>query len=318
MKTMLHKNPRIRIRSNTKNSCPFVFCFVLFSVFFALLPSISQAAELKLSSPIHELSVNQQFQVDLVLDTEKEEINAVEGKVIFPENLLELKEIRDGNSIINFWIERPKVKSGNQIAFSGIIPGGYTGKKGLIFSAIFQSKNKGESTIEIQEAKTLLNDGKGTQALLSISNLQFLISEQVPSPQIPISEIIDNEPPESFVPKIAADPSIFDGKMFLVFATQDKKSGIDYFEVRETRQRILTMFSKWIPAESPYVLQDQDLRSYVFVKAVDRAGNERIVFLPPKYPLKWYEQPLVWVILILGVIIGYVLWRRLKNLESRK
>jgi len=147
----------------------FAFCF-LFSY------NSAKAAKLDLISEIQEIGVNQQFQVDLVLDTENEEINAVEGKVIFPEDLLELKEIRDGNSIVNFWIERPKIKSDNQITFSGIIPGGYIGKKGLIFSAIFQSKNEGKGTIEIREAKTLLNDGKGTQASLSISNLQFLMA----------------------------------------------------------------------------------------------------------------------------------------------
>ncbi|PIZ57271.1 hypothetical protein COY23_01600 [bacterium (Candidatus Torokbacteria) CG_4_10_14_0_2_um_filter_35_8] len=147
-----------------------VVCLLLLSA----VPTF--AAEISFDAKTREVAIGEQFEVNIFLNTEEEYINATEGKVIFPENLLELKEIRDGNSIVNFWIERPKIKSDNQITFSGIIPGGYIGKKGLIFSAIFQSKNEGKGTIEIREAKTLLNDGKGTQASLSISNLQFLMA----------------------------------------------------------------------------------------------------------------------------------------------
>jgi len=288
----------------------FAFCF-LFSY------NSAKAAKLELISEIQEIGVNQQFQVDLVLDTENEEINAVEGKVIFPEDLLELKEIRDGNSIVNFWIERPKVKSGNQIAFSGIIPGGYTGKKGLIFSAIFQSKNEGEDTIKIQEAKTLLNDGKGTEASLSISNLQFLISKQVPSPQIPISEIKDIDLPELFEPMIGQDSKIFNGQYFLVFATQDKGSGIDHYEILEKKQRgSLQRFireERWRTGESPYLLKDQKLKSYIYVKAIDKAGNERIATLSSQNPLNWYENYFVWLTILITIIIAFIIWRCVKR-----
>src|SRR3989344_873954 len=125
---------------------------VLF-LFFAF--SVS-AAGLKLTSQIQEIGIGQQFQINLVLDTEDEEINAVEGKIVFQADLLELKEIRDGNSIINFWIDpvRNCVSNGverpDSICFSGIIPGGYLGE-GFIFSAIFQVKKEGAGIIEIQD-----------------------------------------------------------------------------------------------------------------------------------------------------------------------
>ena len=284
-----------------------VVCLLLLSA----VPTF--AAEISFDAKTQEVSVGEQFEAGVFLNTENEEINAVEGKIVFPSELLELKEIRDGNSIVNFWIERPKVKSDNQIAFSGIIPGGYTGEKGLIFSAIFQSKNEREGIIEIQEAKTLLNDGKGTQASLSISNLQFLISKQVPSPQIPISEIKDIEPPEPFGPIIAQDPEIFNGKYFLVFATQDKGAGIDHYEILEKEQksciRGLIKKDEWQVVESPYLLKDQKLKSYIYIKAVDKTGNERIAVVEAKYPLKWYEVWWIWSIMLLVVIlIVYALW----------
>jgi len=288
-----------------------VVCLLLFVAL-----SVS-AAELFFEPKTQELGVDQQFQVDLILDTENEEINAIEGKVIFPENLLELKEIRDGATIINFWIERPKIEHAGIVAFSGIIPGGYTGEKGLIFSAVFQSKNQGEDTIKIQEAKTLLNDGKGTPASLEISDLQFLISKQTPISQIPISEIKDTELPESFVPEIVRDPTIFDGKYFLVFATQDKDSGIDHYEILEKEQKgsIWGLIKKdeWQVGESPYLLKDQKIKSHIFVKAIDKNGNERIITLSPQNPLKWYENYFVLLIIIISMIFVFITWRRAKK-----
>jgi hypothetical protein len=278
-----------------------IFKIIITAVFLFSAASVF-AAELKLSSPIPELGANQQFQVDLILDTQGEEINAIEGKIAFPENLLEIKEIRDGNSIINFWIERPSI---SQMVFSGIIPGGYLGE-GFIFSAIFQTKKEGEGIVGIQDAKILLNDGSGTSARLSIFNFQFNIKEAGIPKEVRIPGIQDNYPPEEFKPEITQNAEMFGGKYFLVFATQDKGAGIDHYEVCEGSKR------KCAVSESPYVLKDQKLKSYIYVKAVDKAGNERIITVPPQNPLKWYEKYLGWSIITL-IAMGYaikVLWRR--------
>ena len=93
------------------------------------------AAELFFEAKNQEFVQGEEFIVSVFLNTAEESINAVEAKIYFPAELLKLKEIRDGNSIINFWIERPRAKNG-EILFSGIIPGGYMDKKGLIFSII--------------------------------------------------------------------------------------------------------------------------------------------------------------------------------------
>ncbi|MDZ4260605.1 MAG: hypothetical protein U1A25_02970, partial [Candidatus Sungbacteria bacterium] len=108
--------------------------------------------------------------------------------------------------------------------------------------------------------------------------------------------------------------ALFEGKRFLVFATQDKISGLDYYTIKESRQNFFTFFSKWSQAKSPYVLQDQELRSSIFVKAVDNAGNKRIVKIMPSNPLMWYENYENWVIIILGLLIAHAikkfLWRK--------
>jgi len=265
------------------------------------------ATEIYFDSKIKEIAINQQFQVDIFLNTENEAINAIEGKVVFPEKFLELKEIRDGNSIINFWIERPQAVNG-EIIFSGIIPGGYLNKEGLIFSLVFQSIQEGRGQIEIRDIKTLINDGQGTETKTTTSDLQFVISKKAPiSPPIVI-EIEDTDLPETFEPAVASDPTMFEGKYFLVFATQDKGSGIDHYEVQENRKQKIED-GNWEVAQSPYVLKDQELKSFAYVKAVDKKGNERIVSLSPRHPLKWYKVWWIWVIIILAIIFLYFIRR---------
>lgn len=305
-----------------KNKFKIIFLFFIFFFLFSLPAS---AASLNLVSPLPEMGIGQEFKVDLMLDAEGQDINAAQGKIVFPQNNLELKEIIDGNSIINLWIEKPVLK-GNKILFSGVIPGGFSGvlspyykgkKPGKIFSLIFYTKSEGDGAIEIHDAKALLNDGKGTEAPLAVYNFsayvttltdeQFTISNQIPK---------DIDPPELFTPEISRDPDVFDGKWFLVFITQDKGSGIDRYEVQETLNREPNK-NNWQVAESPLLLKDQNRASYIFVKAVDRAGNQRIVVVTPFYK-PWYQKMLVDIPIILAILIGVIIIRRWLRGKFRK
>jgi len=307
-----------------------------FVIFFLLsVVSSSDAAELFFDAKAQEVGIGQQFQVDLMLDTEGEIINAIEGEIAFPKELLEIREIRDGDTIINLWVERPAIKPTDKVIFSGIIPTGFEGVlspyyegygPGKIFSLIFTSKKEGEGTIDFINGKVLLHDGLGTPADIEISNFQFSISKEAPGFEFQTPK--DTEAPESFVPEVSRDPNIFDGKWFLVFATQDKGSGIDHYEVLERRELKIQKlgFSKekslhskfyilnpWRVAESPYLLKDQELKSYIYVKAIDKAGNERVATLSPRNLLKWYEIWWLWGIIIIGIIIIYAVWRILRK-----
>jgi len=281
---------------------------ILVACLLSLVAGPALAAEVSFDTKTQEVKANQSFEVGVFINTDNESINALEGQIVFPVDLLEPKEIRDGNSIVNFWIERPKIES-DKIHFSGITPGGYLGKKGLIFSVIFQSIQEGSGSIEIQDIKALLNDGKGTKANTTISNLQLVISKQVPASQPAVVEKKDTDIPETFEPIVTSDPSIFDGKYFLVFATQDKISGIANYKVREGKWGWFNV------AESPYLLIHQSLDRKIFVKAIDKNGNERIAVVEPRYPIKWYENYWIWIIIILAIIFSFIvikgnLWKK--------
>ncbi len=286
----------------------FIFLFLNFQPVFG--------AEIFVEGP-KEVGVSQQFQADIIIDTSGENINAIEGELYFQRGFLGIKEISDGNSIVNFWIQRPKLTLDNKIIFSGIIPGGYSGK-GKIFSVVFQSLKQGDTSIDFGNLKILLNDGSGTPVQTSSTRARVKISNIKVSEEILRAKPADSESPESFQIYLSNDENVFNGKWFIVFATQDKNSGIDRYEVSEQKQGFLNFFRsfQWTGAESPYLLDDQGLSSDVYVRAFDRAGNYRTEYLAPANPLSWYENWLVWAIII--IILAALYWKTKKHYVKKR
>ncbi len=290
------------IRIVTKFSCLLVCLFVFFSV------SSARAAELFFDNNNKVLGIDQTFKVDFLLNTEKETVNAVDGTLLFPADLVEVKEIRDGNSIINLWVERPKLVAG-KIVFSGITPGGYRGDRGQLFSVIFHTLKTGDGLFDFSQIHVLLNDGQGTEVKTTITPMKISVSTKSTSP--PTSyDIVDADPPEAFTLSLGREKSIENNKWFVVFATQDKGVGIDHYEIQEAF-RSQPDDGKWLSATSPFILKDQGLGSYIFVKAIDKKGNQRVAILAPTSFFGRYKKYLIWSILLVGfsLIIGG-LWKK--------
>ncbi|MFA6524624.1 MAG: cohesin domain-containing protein [Candidatus Paceibacterota bacterium] len=281
---------------------------IILSVAFLLLffASSASASQINLIPGSNLMKVGEIFQIDVTLDTEDETINAIEGTIVFPTDILELNDIRDGNSIINFWVEKTQDSSSGQFNFSGIVPGGYIGKNGYIASLIFKTKKEGIGNVEIINAKALLNNEESSESKLSTDKISFEVSGQADYEISKISKVKDEESPESFIPAVASDPNIFDRKYFLVFSAVDKISGIDNYKVLESKLGISWLsFSRWQKSKSPYLLKDQQLQSYIFIKASDKNGNERIEKISPQNPLVWYKNTsiIIYIVLLLLLII---------------
>lgn len=293
------------------------YIFTLLCAFF-FAPQVLFAAEFYFVSDEKEIRVGDELKTDVFLDA-PERVNAIEGTIIFPTDIVALKEIRDGNSAINFWIERPGEVSSGAIRFSGITPGGFSGGKNFIFSLIFEGAAEGVGDIRIENARVLLNDGAGTEAPLTITPLPLSILPQTGEKRI-VATGEDTEPPESFAPEIGSDPEIFDGRWFVAFMTQDKNSGIDRYYIYESPHKRIRRITddEWVPAASPHLLDDQELTRFIYIKAVDRSGNERIEIVPPRYPRAWYESRLNWSILIISILLAYFIRRMVTGNQSSK
>jgi len=164
----------------------------------------------------------------------------------------------------------------------------------------------------LEGSQVLLNDGFGTPAKLTTKGAVFtILAEKLETPEDKWKEELekDNIPPEPFEIEIHQEPAIFEGKYFIIFSTTDKQTGIDYYEISETGDK---RQEGWKIGESPYLLTDQSLQSIIKVRAVDKAGNERIAeILPLRKPFPY------WIIIVILIGAG-VIWWIVKKLKTKK
>lgn len=247
-----------------------------------------------------------EFELKVIVDADNKILNAIGGQILLPEEFLEIKEIILSGSKINFWVQPPAQTGSGQVTFSGMVPGGFSGKL-AIFSIILKAKKSGTAEVIFAKPEAYLHDGLGSSDATNVSEIKIVIEPRAPESEMLTVKMEDDEPPENFQPEIIDAEKTLGIKYALIFFASDKKSGINFFEVME--QRVYRLFGfefksgKYVQADSPYRLKDQKLKSEIFVKAVDNRGNYRIARLPPSSPIRWYENPLIWGIIVLALIL---------------
>ncbi len=357
-----------------------------------------KAATLYFSPQEETVYQNESFIISLMVDTENEEINAVEGYLKFPQNQFEIIDIGKGGSILTLWTREPFYSNqSGEIGFSGGVPNGFKGRGKLVSVTLRVLPDINKPTAAFfnfkDNSQVLLNDGLGTPAELSFRegnyriierpaglpiissrthpdqnkwykgttlHLQwdlikgaeysyllsydpqdepdeipdrpegelmwlgdmeykgledgiyyFTLKQKLPgegwSAAVRFRAMIDSTPPEEFQPQIAE----IEGKKYLVFVSQDKTSGIEYYEVKEGKRD----FKK---AVSPYLLEDQSLKSKISVRAVDRAGNERLAEILPPFKIIWKDIIILLVILIGMGIILWIIKRLTEKTKEKK
>ena len=238
------------------------------------------AADMYFATPKTSYGVNEEIQVALRISSPNEKINALEADIIFPDELVKFVDFYDNNSIAIPWWERPALNE-NVIHFSTGIVGGFDGlidpfepekkKAGTVANFVFRAKNEGVGSFEIENDAVYLHDGKGTLGELSTAPLSFIIGPAITPAEY---KLLDDRPPEPFEVLIDHSELIFDNQYFAAFQAEDSGSGIAFYKIKEGG-------GLWLPAESPYLLRNQKLTSVIKVKAVDKAGNERVMTVSP-------------------------------------
>ena len=185
------------------------------------------------------------------------------------------------------------------IRFSGITPGGFSGSSGELFTLVFSAARAGAVPFSLAHPRALLSDGQGTETSLSLKASPLSIASVGSGRMVSDLSLSDTTPPEPFTISSGSDSGLADGASFVTFVTQDKVSGIDHYEVAETDSvlGIFGMSLSWTEVASPYVLRDQAQRSYIYVRAIDHAGNVRTEMLSPEH-----VSPSHIIVLILGIL----------------
>jgi hypothetical protein len=267
------------------------------SVFIA--PHSARAAKMFLEDGgVESYAGSDYVKINAFVDTEGVLLNTFGARLVFPTSTLIFKDVNNSQSIINAFVEAPHLTDGG-VVFSGITPGGFQGNRGLLLSFLFAPQVAGTTRVSLDSLEVYQNDGKGTPVAVISKPLSLRITPLTTS-TVALETII----PELFTPVIFQNTSIPGVPWMVAFTTQDKQSGIAYYEVQESRESMPNE-QAWKSAVSPVVLSDQSLKSYTFVKAVDRHGNSRVVTLAPLAGA-WYTtyfSKVVFSCILLGLVI---------------
>jgi hypothetical protein len=250
--------------------------------------------------------VGHEWPVRFVLQSPTQKINTLGGALQFPDDILEVVDVNNSKSIINLWVQAPVVQK-NTIPFAGMTPGGFQGENGEIFTVIFKVKKTGKGTFRILNPEAYPNDGQGTATVWQSRNLAFTAVE---TGQPAIIDRMDIVPPEPFTLSLGRNPDLYGNQWFVAFVTQDKGSGIAYYEVQESAKNTPEE-GKWEKTVSPYMLKDQGLKSTVFARAVDKKGNIQLAVFVPSFVEQFnYQRYAFWSIIGVLLISVLFLWFR--------
>ena len=292
------------------------FCIVC-SLLYA--PTVTRAAVLYVDSSAETYGLGDTFVALVRVNNENECLNAAHVEVTYPTDTLRAVDFGRGSSLFTLWVEEPEIDADNgTVTFSGGVPGGYCGRipgdpvltnvlGKIVFTVINADKSDASISLSSQ-SNVYLSDGRGTEASVERDNLELGI---LPTPTLAenewLSEVqLDTVPPDPFVIHVESTRGVFGGRYYIVFSTVDKQSGLDHFELFER--------GAWRPITSPYQLKDQFLPDVIQVRAIDKAGNERLGEYnkddaPPRQFSLTDTLPLIVLIggvLITLVILGFV------------
>jgi len=304
---------------------------ITFIILGILLSFPVLAAELYLKSSQSIYYPNEVFKTEVRLNSQSgENITAIAANIQYNPSDLKFVEFLDGNSILTF-IDKPQLSQEGIISFSGIIPGGYSGRlpgdpgeSNLLGTIVFQALKTPhkQTTIKIlNNSQLLINEGQyAINPIFSSLDINIYPQEVVFNPlnELEQTQEADRIPPEEFHPEIIE----INNQNYLIFNTQDKQSGIDHYEIVFLKPNIfglLRPIDSIKNATSPYPLSETDLKYSFEVKAIDKNGNIRIARVSPLIVMPWYQKYLIWVIIIsvpLIIFIAFIISKWLKRKKS--
>lgn len=141
----------------------------------AVSPFLAEAATLRLAPASGTFVVGGTFDVSILLNTEKEFINAIRAHISFPPDKLQVVSPSTGQSIVGVWTNIPNYdnKTG-KVLLEGGIPKGINTEAGIISTITFRTKQVGPVAVKfLNDSQIILSDGKGTQVLSNVQNAVF-------------------------------------------------------------------------------------------------------------------------------------------------
>lgn len=272
-----------------------------------LAPHLCAAASITFDPQGTAVGTGQPFKMAVNLSAD-EVVNALELTIIFPEGFRPV-DVSDGNSIISLWIDEPHYdEATHRLTLSGLMPGGFSGHEGRILLIDVEAQLAAAGTFSVDNVRShiLLNSPTAEEAKLDSASVTVEARDDLENLD---NELRDGFPPEDFTPELLPIPGNEQNRM-LVFATQDKHSGVLQYEVRERNILLPWRNGTWKIATSPYELSQSGLTTRFDVRATDKEGNSRIATVRDNSPQARIVDILLALLYALGILIALDALRR--------
>jgi hypothetical protein len=155
------------------------FALVMFGLLFF---RSAHAASLFATASRMTVAAGERFSVFIRVSSADQAMNAAQGALQFPPELLEAVDISTAGSILTFWAQEPSyINDKGTVQFEGILPNpGFRGEKGTILMVTFRAKKEGTASLALTNGSVLANDGIGSQILSDVSGITLVIVRPQP------------------------------------------------------------------------------------------------------------------------------------------
>ncbi len=156
----------------------FIILSFLFSFVYSLLPTSALAAEMFFSGPTN-VSVGEEFTLEVLVNSEDTAFNAAEANIAFPNNILEVTSVdaSPAATVFKFWLYLPLFSNEDgTVSFSGGTVRGVLGSDVKLLTINFSAIGSGEALVTADNALVNASNGRGTNILETISATRINVS----------------------------------------------------------------------------------------------------------------------------------------------
>lgn len=150
----------------------FTIAFTFAAASFLGAFTSAYAATLSLSSNTDVLHIGDTLEAVVKIDTEGAGINAVQGTLQYPKDILQAIKLDKSDSVFDFWLQEPTYSNeAGRVTFAGGSTVGSVGKSLQVFRIVFTVKGSGRAELVLADAAVTASDGSGTNVLSTIHGL---------------------------------------------------------------------------------------------------------------------------------------------------
>ncbi len=139
---------------------------LFFSAISIFVFSFAHAANLFLTADTQQPAMGGTVNVNVRISSSDQTVNAAQGTLYYPRDILEVSQIIRTDSIFDVWLSPPTINAAiGEISFLGGGTNAYSGSSLQVFTVSFKVRGTGSGTIGFRNAEITAGDGTGANII---------------------------------------------------------------------------------------------------------------------------------------------------------